>query len=125
MLWFLRLFAAFRSVLMERARLEAEVETLREALDVERTRTRELQEELIGTLKRTVDSLARQATGRNVFERASAPVEADATESAPRPIQKPVVRQRAQNHAAIDTWLNEQRRKADEAVASLSVPAAG
>lgn len=125
MLWFLRLFAAFRSVLMERARLEAEVETLREALEAERQRNRGLHDELIETLKRTVDSLARQATGRNVFERASVPIDTETPEPTPRPIQKPVVRQRAQNHAVIDNWLNEQRRKADEAVASLSAPMAG
>lgn len=125
MLWFLRLFTAFRSVLMERARLEAEVETLREALEAERQRSRELQDELIGTLKRTVDSLSRQTSGRNVFERASVPADPEAPESTPRPAQKPVVRQRAQNHATIDAWLNDQRRKADEAVASLSAPMAG
>ncbi len=110
---------------MARARLEAEVETLREALEAERQRSRELQDELIGTLKRTVDSLSRQTSGRNVFERASVPADPEAPESTPRPAQKPVVRQRAQNHAVIDNWLNEQRRKADEAVASLSAPMAG
>ncbi len=110
---------------MARARLEAEVESLTEALEAERKRSAELQSELVGVLKRTADAMARQATGRNVFEWASEPGVIDAAELAPRIPQAPVVRQRAKNHAAIDSWLMAQRQKADEAVAAMSAPAAG
>lgn len=119
MLRFLQLFQAFRALLDERARVEAENRVLRETLELERQRNADLQQELIVTLRRTADAMARQATGRNVFERASEPVAESAVEPPVKPAQA-AIRQRARNQAVIEAYLNEQRKQADEAARNLN-----
>lgn len=115
MIRFLRLFAAFRQLEAAHEAAFAKTAVLAEAVEIERRRFEAAQAELVATLRLTADAMARQATGRNVFARASeAPVPDPAKPEKEPP--KPIVSRRRANQAVIEEHLAKQRRQADEAI---------
>lgn len=115
----LRWFAAFQTMERELSVAVTRAEVAEATVQQERARADVLQEELLFTLRRTADAMARQATGRNVFEMASAAPPTPSPNPTPTVSAVPtghVLRQRAKNQREIEKHLQDMRKTADAAI---------
>jgi regulator of replication initiation timing len=104
----LRLFSAFTDLERHVSVLERQVEWQRSDIERLQEENRRLQDELIGSLKKHEDVLARRTLGRTIHEPMPEPVEVSKDESPMRRVMTPRQRRQEADSKVMADWLKNR-----------------